>query len=595
MAFNPSLLSNDSKTKTWFAAFFLLFLCVITYGDTLSHQFMIDDHAFLQGKIAYFYHGLGDFFTKPYDQHYSPIHYLLNGTLFQLFHKPLPFYLINLGLFYINCVLLFFFVYLVSKNYAAALLTTIVFCVHPMTGDVLQHITFNILFLQTIFIESAMILLYLYAKENRPIFYYILSVVMVFLALLCHELTFLFPFYAMSLLFFLTDLKFKKIIKILLPFIFLDLLSIILWLSTVNSQVHVEKLNILSPEFLWNTCANFSHLCFWYLSNLFYPQNIVFMCNMPPLGNSICLWNLGLLAFLIGCFISVVFYFKRSLESFALVLFLMGFIYPFFASLIRFEHEGQWEFAPHWVYFFSVGFYLWIVLILLKLRARLKKSLYVCLWGALVASCFLSTWTINRVSRTEISYCENWIRKFPDNTIAMNLVANFYRNNINYNMPLDLVSDMFNMVDMYLKYNHPKEALELIKNLSSSKISLAQKEEISYKLAAYHCKNGLNPQCEELINRIMGANKGPDLYMQLSYAFYKSGADQAAINLLKQCKESYPEFKESYLLLGVILANKGLYKESIDFWKQGLTIDPTDQRFVLNINNAKRLAIGEKL
>ena len=42
---NLKILSNN-KAGIFFAAFFLFFLCLVTYGNILTHQFMDDDHAY---------------------------------------------------------------------------------------------------------------------------------------------------------------------------------------------------------------------------------------------------------------------------------------------------------------------------------------------------------------------------------------------------------------------------------------------------------------------------------------------------------------------------------------------------------------------
>ena len=284
------------------------------------------------GFIFAFYKNSGDFFVKSFDQHYAPLHYLINVGLFQLFQKPLPLYLINLMLFYMDCLLMFLLIYFISDQFIAALWTTVIFVIHPMTGEILQHITRSSIFVQNIFLESGLLFLYLYSKHHRNILYYFLSLLMVFLALFCQETALLFPLYAAALLFFLTDFQLKRIIKVIMPFIFLDFLFIGLWLLVVNPHIHLEGMNILHPGFFWSTCANFSHIFFWYLSNLFVPHNIVYMCSMRPLASFIWLWNLLFFGFLTGCGLFIFCYLKKSLESFALVLFLTGFVYAFISS-----------------------------------------------------------------------------------------------------------------------------------------------------------------------------------------------------------------------------------------------------------------------
>jgi len=203
-----------------------------------------------------------------------------------------------------------------------------------MTGDMLQHITFNIILIQTAFIESALIALYLHSQNGKSI-YYFLSLLMVFLAVFSQEITLLFPLYAISLLFFLSDLKIKEIIKLTVPFVLFSLLLIAIWLFIINPSVHLERIKIVHPGNFLVSCANFSHVFFWYLSNILFPRDIEFMANMPFLINFIWLWNSLLFIFLLGYVFLIVCYYKRSLESFALVLFIIGFIYAVPTSQTR--------------------------------------------------------------------------------------------------------------------------------------------------------------------------------------------------------------------------------------------------------------------
>jgi len=581
------------------ASIFLLFLCLVTYGDTLTHRFMIDERMYVKAVFAEehiypnpqltvysYYRNFGDFFTKSMGHHYAPVNSLLNVGLFSLFQTPFPLYLINLLLFYVNVGLLFVFIYLISRDFIAALLTCIIFCIHPMTGDMLQHITFNILFLQTIFMESGLIALYLYAKGNKPVAYYLLSILAAFLALFCHEIVLLFPLYAAALLFFLTDLKQGRIVKLTTPFVILNFLLIGIWLLMINPRVHVEGINGLHPHSFWDSSANFSHIFFWYLSNLFVPRSIVFMGNMPLLKGSIWLWNFLFFGFLACCGLLIFCRLKRSLAGFALVFFLIGLVFAAPASQTRPDMGVVFE--PNWFYFSSVGFYLFIVLSLLKLKKYINRVLFISLLTVLFMFYFISTLKLDIMSRTEISYCKNWLRKFPGNGLAIAFVTSFYNNHRSVKIPADLVPDLIIEVDRYVKDGVP-ETLDLIQRISSCDISTDQRRELSYKLAAYHCRNGYNDECKQAVGSVLGPKRSPSTYVRLSSVLNNLGAEKAAVILLKECIGLYPRYKEPYLLMGVILANKGHYKEGIGFWQRGMLLDPADPRFMANINEAKHL------
>ncbi len=591
------------KISVCVSGFLLLLLCVMTYGDILSHKFMIDERIYVKSSYAqeriYLdpsstvftkYQHWADYFTKPSGHHYVPFNYVLNVGLFRLFQTPFPLYLVNLLLFYINVGLFFVLVYLLARDLLTASCAAVLFCVHPMTGDILQHITFNIILTQTIFLQAGLIFLYLYAEKKSTVLSYYFSLLMMFLALFCQETTFLFPLYAAALLFFLTDTPVPRIIRLMVPYVLLSLLLAVLWMLMANPVLHLENVKTFHPRFFWILTANFSHVFFWYLSNLMVPRNIVFMCNLPPLNDSIWIWNVLFYGFLAGC-AATIYAFKISLESFALVLFLTGFIFAFPASQTR-PAMGV-VFEPYWLYFSSMGFYLLFVLLLLRLRKYLSKFLFLGLLSAIFLFYFTSTLNLNIMSRTERSYAENWLRKFPGNSIATNIVTSYYFNHQDIPIPSDLVPDLLNQVYDYIKDNVP-ETSELIKRIAMGKISAAQREELSYQLAAYQCKAGPHARCGELINGIIGPNKVPYVFMKLGYSFYKSGADKAAINLLEHCIDLYPRYKEPYLLIGVILGNDDHYAESIDFWKRGLVIDPSDSRFTSSIIQATILMRQKK-
>jgi len=70
---------------------------------------MIDDSIYIKpsAPALAFYRNLGDFFIKPFDQHYAPLNFLFQTGCFNVFQKPFALYLISLLLFYAGCVLLF--------------------------------------------------------------------------------------------------------------------------------------------------------------------------------------------------------------------------------------------------------------------------------------------------------------------------------------------------------------------------------------------------------------------------------------------------------------------------------------------------------
>lgn len=479
---------NAKNPNSLFPLLLLSAICIISHADILSHSFMIDDSFFQNEKETLkLYPHFIDFFTQNHSTHYIPFNFLLNVSLFHIFKQALPLYLINLILFYIDCILLFNFISLISKNTTIALLTSAIFCIHPMSAEILQHITFNIILIQFALILTSLIYLYKYFHEDEQhISYYIASLLAFSFALLCQENSLLFPLYAVATLFFLTKASPAKIIKIVLPYIFLCLLLIALWIKTAGHTAHlmqsIQSFNLTFWE--WNT--NFSQMIAWYLTNLFVPQNINFEYNLTPAAHLSWAWDIASWGILAGCILLIFCYFKKNIESLALVYFLAGFLYAIPASLAH--PDVGLVFEPHWLFFSSIGFYLFAALMLLKLKNHVRRLLYLSLLTSILMYLFIYTEKNHTTARNELSYCENWLRKSPHNSYAMLLLTKYYCFGKGIDVPSDLIPDMINNVDFLINNNYYISAPLLIKKLSTYDLSPAQRRELIIKSEAFHHK-----------------------------------------------------------------------------------------------------------
>jgi hypothetical protein len=497
-------MQSTSRNLNFFSApLVLLIICIASQADVLSHSFMIDDSFFRNDKETLkLYPHLIDFFTQNTSTHYIPFNFLLNVSLFHIIKHPFPLYLINIMLFYVNCLLLYIFIRLISKNPTTALLASGIFCIHPMSAEILQHITFNIILIQSALLQTSLITLYKYFQaKQRHISYYIASLLTFFCALFCQENSLLFPLYAAALLFFMTDAPLPKIIRAMIPYIFLDLLLVILWLTTASHTANMLQ-NIQSFKLSFQDCsANFSRLIVWYIKNLFIPRNIVFEYSLTPVSNLSFLWNIIPWGILTGYILLIFYYFKRSIESFALAVFLTGFIYAIPGSLTH--PDIGLVFEPHWLYFSSIGFFLFTALMLMKLKDHVRRLLYVTLISILLMSLFIGTERLHVNSRNELIYCENWLRISPHNTYAMSILAKHYSLNKDLVIPADLIPDMIDAVDFLINNNYYMSAPKLIEKLSLYKLSPFQRLELIFKLGTFRYKYGNSQECRYLSNKIL--------------------------------------------------------------------------------------------
>ena len=268
------------------------------------------------------------------------------------------------------------------------------------------------------------------------------------------------------------------------------------------------------------------------------------------------------------------------MESFSLVLFFSGFFIalPAFAT----RPDMGFVFEPYWLYFSSIGFFLFMVLVLFKMKDRVHRWLGVVLWLTIFMFFFIQTQKLNITAGTQVSYCENWLRKSPGNTIPAGILAHEYIVN-NRNIPLEFFTPLLGMVDIYLKNGHYETAVKLISRFFSPELTHDQRQELLYRTAVAYYQREHPAKSWDLIHRILHSSLD---YIELSYLFDQTGADEMALDVLRHCRAVYPQYKEAYLLEGVILANQKHYEESIHLWEQGSRIDLTDERFRLNIKKA---------
>lgn len=576
---------THEKLKTILPALLLLVICVFIYGPLVYNQFLLDDFYFLR------FHDVFQIFKEPQllmpsasSHHFEPLYRLGNAIAFPLLKTAQNLYLLNIFLFFINCYLLFLLVVSLTKNHRLALLTSVLFCLHPMSAEVVMHITFNNILICTALMETGLILLCKHLEQRTTWHFYVLSIAAFAMALLFQEISLLFPLYVVCLLFY-KNFSIKEIFKILLPFILLAGGQLILWLSFAGPGAKLlERTHALDLSF-WGFTANVFLLIKWYVLNLFSPDNIIFMFNITPVKDLIWAWNLLFLSLITGSFLLIFFPLRRKIEGFALSLFLIDFLLIIPGSLCR-PHMGM-VVEPYWFYFSSMGFFLLLASFILRMCLFFNKYLSIIIVGSIFI--FLSLFTKQQIllGKNEISYCLNWARSSPNNTLALGTLESYFVREEKTPFPSFLLPQMPYMVDWLLQENENARAIQLIEKMLHSEITDQEKQVLLYKLAVAYYKNNEHERSEKIINSIINSNT-PLNFFQLGYTFYEKGQSGKAKELLKQCQAAFPSYKETYLLLGVILANEQKYSESIGWWEKGRTLDPADTRFIKNIRSAER-------
>ncbi len=197
---------------------FLFLFAFVLYANTLNHDYVLDDFSVIKENIIVKkgLDGIGEIFSTHYRAGYG----FANGNLFRplslsLFalqweiapNQPSLAHWFNVILFAILGLLLYQFIYVLSKNQLLSLITSLLFIAHPIHTEVVANIKSVDDILSMLFSLGGMLILFKHlsadVKDKKLI---PLSLLLFFLAFLSKESTITY----IGLVFFILILFYKK-------------------------------------------------------------------------------------------------------------------------------------------------------------------------------------------------------------------------------------------------------------------------------------------------------------------------------------------------------------------------------------------------
>lgn len=459
----------------------LILFCSAVYHPLLHHSFMLDDYAFThpQATASAFSTWL-EYFQKSINRHYEPIYNLLNVFLFGYFKNPLPLYFINIVLVAFSSWLHFILIIRLTGRRELALLTAVIFMIHPMNAENIQHITFNVAFLSVIFLQLGLISIDTFINDARLSYQFCLSLICFASALLCHEIAMLFPFYLLALLWFRSS-SLKKSFQILFPFICISMIHLIIWFHFAGSNAHLgDNFQVFQSDFSLYT-AHLAQLIFWYVKHLILPDGIVFIYSVPMTYQLVLGWNILFWATLIILNFFVFFVLNKRIESFALLIFMTGFFICLPASSSR-----PWLgmiIEPYWFYFSSIGFYFLLALFFLRIERYAHRIISILLITIVVLYFNFYSQKTNLIAREELLYCEQWLKNSPNNVLPIIRLAKYYADSEAIEIPTEFIRQFIVKIDIYLKLTPPEEAEKIIRRLLAYPLDTIDRQMLITKLS----------------------------------------------------------------------------------------------------------------
>lgn len=616
-----------------FVCLFLFIICLSVYFSSLNNDFIFDDNfivvkniyiknfAFLPKlfKIDIFH------FAHPENpslgKYYRPLQ-ALSYSVDYFFWKlnPAGYRLVNILIHSLNAFLLFLLVRVIFKDNLFALLSAVLFCVHPIQASDVAFISVRAVPLALLFMLLSIITSIKYFLHNkRPCLYF--SLFFFAFALLSWETSLLLPLLIILCAFF-SGVDKKKILWGILPFVF----TAMIYLIFRSRFIPCDKLYPASLFSIKNLNGYLYHAGD-YFSQLIIPAGFqkIILNDSTALKIIFLFFSLSVFSFSL---IKAVF-FKNRKAGFALIFYFIAMLplfrlwdtIPFFGAVV----------SEHYVYIASAGFFMLISCLLLDLRRYLRRAAVTGIFLLIAGYSFLTI--INNANyKDDITFYNHIISLDRENTLVrVNLGTAYYQKKL---------YDKAKEQAVFVLSRNPFEweAVLLLGNISKDKGELQKAAELYRKVLMLYPKSSkafnnlaliysdagsdkqalenfrkaveLDPEsllilknfCGFLVKRKLYADallyckkilelssENVDARIILGIIFAESGNFKEAEALFKEAQALNPASFDALKNLGVLYANAGDLDRAISVWEKALALDPSSAEITNNLKDARRL------
>lgn len=563
-------------SKKYFPEFLLVAICLLTYANCLNNNFLIDDHDLILNNFKAHYpkYFLFEFFPglNPYQSHqsfnyYRPLANVFPMLLFAVFKlNVFGHHFVNVVIFYFSSLCIFKLIRTFFNNETLALLTSVLFIIHPFNGFIVCYISAGVFGIQIISMILSILLFQRSLKNREPPYKDIICSALAFiLALLCHDNALMLPVLIAATQFILYRSTFKKSLLFLIPHFIIASAFFVIKMSYSYSMPNLMGSEVWSPINLVTHLASVTRLMAWYLEQLFVPKGVVFIWSTPGDIKFQLLWALLGTIVVISCGLAV--FSKRMAKElrWSLSWFLIGCIAVAVAS--RFEPSSDWLIEPHWIYLPSIACFFLINYIILYFAKNFKKSTIWSVYVLYLMFILVCSLQLNRIWSDEKRYCQYWTKKSPDLTAPLSYLAS-----------------------VYLREGDLAKAKEIIEQaINKNKKSAI----LYYKLASIYLHENQLISAEIYFRKALEFSPQSSLLRyNLALIGLRNKQIDTAQKYLDEAIHIDPMLLEARLILAKIFLAKGNIQEVLDLLEVNLNIDPNHPQTIELIKDLESKRLG---
>lgn len=411
----------------------LLGLALVVYGNSLHSPFMLDDYAF----FAQFQNTgvLDHFIPDPHQQwgidsantqctYYRPMAHIVPHIIY-LFMKnnAMGYHVVNVILLALAAWCMALMLSVVMPG-VLALGAAILFMVHPINGVMVNYITASVFSVQVICM--CMSLYYLISVQSldprQKLSGGTLSSGLFLLALLCHETSFMIPFYAV-LLCLMQSLDIKSALS-RTKGLWITLAAYMLFRSFFVPLSHSLLYSITVTGLKWEQAmASIVSLLGWYVGRLFIPKDIFLMFSQPFVYQGDWDWVTFAVAFGVFACIGMQRLWRINTKAVLFFLWFLVGLFPIFLGAFASPPLGA-LLEPHWFIPATVGLFAGVMCLLAQLLP--SKFWQKVFFSVIVSVLMVFSWSNNQLWSDETRLYERWLVINPQFKAIHYFLANIY-------------------------------------------------------------------------------------------------------------------------------------------------------------------------
>jgi len=584
---------------------------VVYYHSLIKGVFLFDDKGLiLDNPLIKNFSYLKEIFTTHlfkgsgiYSNFYRPIQslsFMIEYHFWQL--NPFGYHLVNILIHISNAMLVYFFIYAISKKQDIAIITSLLFCVHTVLSWPVNYVASRADLFSVFFILIAAIA-YVFYKERGNYLLFFFSLACFILAILSKEASVIFFFILLLYLYCFpkqTREPKKSSPNLVWIFFILIIIYVLLRVTVLNFTKGklLETTTGIIP--MYARLLTTSKVFMIYLKLLVAPTGLHMEWDIVPatsfLQDEVFFSVLGL-AIIAGF---MYYLFKTSkLKFFAIAWFFITLIpYSNIFPLNYFMGEG-------WLYMPSIGFFTLMAAYLSELRKRSKLWSLTVIFTVVCLILFYGVLTFKRADiwADPIKLYTEVLKYSPNNTKArINLgvilaEAGSYEEaekkykEVEKTLPNDPATHS-NLANIYIKKadNYANKQMYDLALIEFKKaIEFNPKDYVAHNNIGilYKQKGDIKKAMEEY-TKALEINPTYSLtYNNIGNIYLESGQYDAAIRFYKKAISLDPNKGAFYGNLGKALKNKGMIKEAKEAFQKALSLDPNNKDALNGLNGVK--------